>query len=204
MHLLLILLILLIISSRKTLKKQSKPLKEPSSAKSDIPDRKDSLSLTEKTSLYFDTRMESLLKKTYGQNISHWEYTSNLPILHYRNKENEVMIYFHDGTVKKEVFFTENVWGTRSVDEEQVIPPEPELSDAQKWMIKHAGIMDEVIVNNLKNGQVETDFLHGVDNTALLKEIVKLIAENTPYTAVLNGKYIKINAQAVMPEQEDL
>ena len=202
MHLLVILLILLIISSRKTLKKQSKPL--PSSAKSDIPGNKDSLSLAEKTSLYFDTRMESLIKRTYGQDISHWEYTSSLPILHYRNKENEVIIYFRNGTVKKEIFFTANVWGTRPVKEEQVIPPEPELSDAQKWMIKHAGVIDEIIFNNLKNGQVETDFLHEVDNAVLLGEIVTLIAENTPYTAVLNGKFIKINAQALMPEQEEL
>lgn len=154
-------------------------------------------SSTEITSQYFDMRMNLVLKNLYKEDLRYWEYP-NSTSLKYRNKENDVIVYFKDGKSKKITVFTENVWGKRMQEEELPTPEPPQLTPAQKWLLKHGAKIEELIQKAIaENNGVELSYPLSADAEGIEKDIIRLMEKNTVYNVVLYEKKLQINFQAL-------
>ena len=160
-------------------------------------------SATDIISDYFDLNMNLLLKKLYGDKMEKWAYaTPN--ILHFRRNENNVNVYFTDGSVENKNIFSSTVWGSnQTVVSNEDSEPEPELSPAQLWIIKNLAAIEKTIQSAMKTtGGVETVFTLDEEASGIENEITALLSKNCPYEFTLDGKKrLIINYQAAMLSQ---
>lgn len=191
-----ILVVIIIFLMKKSTQKKYEMVTEKATEKPITNKTTSELSNTEKTSMYFDVRMDLLLREKFGKELVRWEYLENMS-LKYRKKENEVRVYLKNGDTETVSVFTESVWGKRFLEEEKPEPKKPVLSPAQLWLLKHGAAIENSVQNAIaSNNGVEITYPLSEDANGLKKEIVELLKKNTAYTVSFCEDNLIINFQA--------